>query len=182
MAKIKWKIDPAHSEIQFKVRHLMISTVTGHFKKFDATIETETDDFATASKIEFSAEIDSISTNNEQRDNHLKSEDFFHGDKHPKLHFSGTDFKVNGDEAELHGKLTIKDVTKDITLHVEQNGTVVDGYGQTKAGFNITGKISRKEFGLTWNAVTETGSVVVSDEIRINADVQMVKQTESVPA
>lgn len=173
---ILWKIDPVHSEIQFKVRHLMITTVTGHFKSFDASIETETDDFETAQKIEFTADIDSISTNNEQRDAHLKSEDFFHGEQHPQLKFIGTKYEAKGDEATLHGNLTIRDQTKPITLNVEFGGTVVDPYGQTKAGFTITGKISRKEFGLMWNAVTEAGQVVVSDDIRISAEVQMVKQ------
>lgn len=174
---IDWKIDPAHSEIQFKVRHLMITTVTGYFKTFDATVVTETDDFATAKTIEFTADIDSIDTNNAQRDTHLKSEDFFHQQEHPELTFKGTDYKADGNNAKLHGELTIRGTTKPITLDVEFAGTAVDPYGQTKAGFTIVGKISRKEFGLMWDAVTEAGQVVVSDEIRINADVQMTKQS-----
>lgn len=176
MANIKWAVDPTHSEVQFKVKHLMITTVTGYFKKFDAVVETETDDFATAKKIEFTADIDSIDTNNEQRDTHLKSADFFNASEHGQLRFVGTRYESNGDEAKLHGDLTIRGITKPITLHVEFGGIVVDPYGQTKAGFTVTGKISRKEFGLIWNAVTEAGSVVVSDDIRILSEVQLVKQ------
>lgn len=173
---MKWSIDPTHSEIQFKVKHLMITTVTGNFKQFDLSVNTETEDFSTAKKIEFTADIDSITTHNEQRDAHLKSADFFNADQHDKLHFVGTKYEANGDEAKLHGNLTIKGETKPITLNVDFGGIVVDPYGQTKAGFTVTGKISRKEFGLVWHAVTEAGSVVVSDEIRINAEVQLVKQ------
>lgn len=172
----KWKIDPAHSEIQFKVKHLMITTVTGYFKKFDLEVETETDDFQTAKRIEFTADVDSINTNNEQRDTHLKSPDFFNAAEYSQLRFVGTRYETKGDEAELHGDLTIRGVTKPVTLKVDFGGIVTDPYGQTKAGFTIQGKISRKEFGLTWNAVTEAGSVVVSDEIKIHAEVQLVKQ------
>lgn len=172
----QWKIDPVHSEILFKVKHLMITTVTGSFKQYDLTVETETDDFTTAKKIEFTANIDSINTNNEQRDTHLKSADFFNAEEHAQLHFVGTKYEAKGDDAKLHGNLTIRGVTKPITLNVEFAGIVVDPYGQTKAGFTVDGKVSRKEFGLTWNAVTEAGSVVVSDEIKIHAEVQLVKQ------
>ncbi|HJW17526.1 MAG TPA: YceI family protein [Flavisolibacter sp.] len=182
MANIKWAIDPTHSEIQFKVKHLMITTVTGYFKKFDLQAETRTDDFSTASKIEFTADINSIDTNNEQRDTHLKSADFFDASNYSQIRFVGTQYETNGDEATLQGSLTIKGVTKPITLHIEQGGMVVDPYGQTKAGFTVTGKISRKEFGLTWNAVTEAGSVVVSDEIKIHAEIQLVKQAVAVNA
>ena len=177
---IQWKIDPAHSEIQFRVKHLMITTVTGHFKKFDLNVETETGDFATAKKIEFTADIDSISTNNEQRDTHLKSADFFHAEEHEQLHFVGNKYEAKGDEAKLHGDLTIRGVTKPVTLNVEFAGIVVDPYGQTKAGFTVNGKVSRKEFGLLWSAVTEAGSVVVGDEIKIHAEIQVVKQAAAV--
>ncbi|KIC89916.1 YceI family protein [Flavihumibacter sp. ZG627] len=173
---IQWKIDPTHSEILFKVKHLMITTVTGSFKQYDLQVETETDDFTTASKIEFTADIDSITTNNEQRDTHLKSGDFFNAEEHAQLSFVGKKYEAHGDDAKLHGDLTIRGTTKPITLNVEFGGIVVDPYGQTKAGFTVTGKVSRKEFGLNWNAVTEAGSVVVSDDIKINADVQLVKQ------
>lgn len=176
MSNIKWAIDPMHSEITFKVKHLMITTVTGYFRKFDLEVETETDDFNTVKKIEFSADISSIDTGNEQRDAHLKSADFFNHEEQAHISFSGKDYKVDGDEGELTGDLTIRDITKPITLKVEYGGTVVDPYGQTKAGFTLSGKISRKEFGLTWNAVTEAGSMVVSDEVKLNIEVQLIKQ------
>jgi polyisoprenoid-binding protein YceI len=173
---ITWKIDPAHSEIQFKVKHLMITTVTGYFRHFDCEVITETEDFNTTTSIKFTADIDSIDTNNQQRDTHLKSSDFFDAEKFGKVTFTGTRYEAMNDEATLHGNLTIRGVTKPIKLNVEFAGFVVDPYGQNKAGFTVTGRISRKEFGLTWNAVTEAGSVVVSDEVKILAEVQLVKQ------
>jgi len=173
---IKWKIDPTHSEIQFKVKHLMITTVTGYFKQFDLEVETETDDFTTAKKIEFTADINSIDTNNAQRDAHLKSAEFFDADNHAQLRFSSKRYEVSADEARLTGDLTIRGVTKPVTVNVEFGGIVVDPWGQTKAGFTVTGKISRKEFGLTWNAVTEAGQVVVSDDIRLHGEIQLIKQ------
>ncbi|MFL5742743.1 MAG: YceI family protein [Flavisolibacter sp.] len=173
---ITWKIDPAHSEIQFKVKHLMITTVTGYFKQFDLVVETESDDFNTAKKIEFTADVDSIDTNNAQRDAHLKSADFFDSENHKQVKFTGKRFEAKGDEAKLAGDLTIRGVTKPVTLNVELGGIVADPWGQTKAGFTVTGKISRKEFGLSWSAVTEAGHVVVSDDIRLHAEIQLVKQ------
>jgi polyisoprenoid-binding protein YceI len=173
---ILWKIDPAHSEIQFKVKHLMITTVTGYFRKFDLTVETENDDFTTAKKIEFTADIQSIDTNNEQRDTHLRSADFFDSDNHGQLRFVGKRFNGEGEDYSLTGDLTIRGITKPVTLKVHFGGMVVDPYGQTKAGFEVDGKISRKEFGLVWNAVTEAGQVVVSDDIRILCEIQLIKQ------
>lgn len=169
----KWKIDTAHSEIQFKVKHLMISTVTGSFKSFDLEVLTDGDDFSTISDIKFTADVESIDTNNEQRDGHLKSADFFDAEKFPKITFESTGF-VN--DNKLNGTLTIKDITKPFVLDVEYGGNVVDPYGQNKVGFTIEGKISRKDFGLTWNAVTEAGAVVVGNDIRINAEIQLIKQ------
>ena len=130
---IIWKVDPAHTEIQFKAKHLMITTVTGYFKTFSLEVETETEDFYTAKRIEFTGDIDSITTNNEQRDTHLKSPDFFHADEHPQLRFDGKKYEARGDTAKLHGDLTIRGITKPITLDVEYGGTVNDPYGQTKA-------------------------------------------------
>ena len=173
---IQWKLDPTHSEVQFKVKHLMITTVTGYFKQFDLEVETEGDDFTKASRIEFTADINSIDTNNQQRDTHLKSADFFDAESHGQLKFVGNRYETNGDEGQLHGDLTIRGVTKPVTLIVEFGGIVVDPYGQTKAGFTVNGKISRKEFGLLWSAVTEAGQVVVSDDIRILCEIQLVKQ------
>ena len=172
-----WKIDPTHSEVQFKVKHLMITTVTGYFKSFDLEVVTEKeDDFTSASKIAFSADIHSIDTNNQQRDTHLKSADFFDAENHPQIAFEGKDYQSDGEDGTLTGELTIRETSKPITVKVEFGGMVVDPYGQTKAGFTVSGKISRKEFGLTWNAVTEAGQVVVSDEIKLHAEIQLVKQ------
>jgi polyisoprenoid-binding protein YceI len=165
-----WGIDPTHSEVSFKVKHLVISTVTGYFKTFEGSVETESEDFDGAT-ISFSANIDSIDTNQSDRDNHLKSADFFDAEKFPKMSFSGI-LKGNA----LEGELTIKETTKTVTLDVDFGGVVEDPYGQTKAGFEIEGKISRKEFGLVWNAVTEAGSVVVSDQVRILVNAQVVRQ------
>ncbi|QCR22084.1 YceI family protein [Pontibacter sp. SGAir0037] len=177
MAHVKWSLDPTHSEVQFKVKHLMITTVTGYFQNFSVEAETEDEQFTNASSVVFTADVNSISTNNEQRDTHLKSPDFFDAAQHNEVRFVGTNYEnVGGDEYKLHGDLTIKGTTKPITVNVDFGGIVVDPYGQTKAGFTVTGKISRKEFGLTWNAVTEAGSVVVSDEIKLQAEIQLVKQ------
>lgn len=174
---ITWKIDPAHSEVQFKVKHLMITTVTGYFKKFDLEVVTESDDFTTASKIEFTADVDSIDTNNQQRDTHLKSSEFFDAENHAQLKFVGGKYESAGEEGRLQGDLTIRGVTKPVTIKVDFGGIVVDPYGQTKAGFTATGKISRKDYGLTWNAVTEAGQVVVSDDIRLQCEIQLIKQS-----
>ncbi|MDZ7808777.1 MAG: YceI family protein [Gracilimonas sp.] len=171
----KWTIDTAHSEITFKVRHLVISTVTGKFKEFDASLESDNEDFEDA-QITFEASINSIETGNEDRDNHLKSNDFFNAAEYPKMIFESTSFKKTGDgEYKLIGDLTIRDNTRKVELDAEYGGTVVDPYGNTKAGFEVTGKINRKEFGLTWSAVTEAGSVVVSDEVKLNLNVQFTK-------
>jgi polyisoprenoid-binding protein YceI len=172
----KWKIDTAHSEIQFKVKHLMITNVTGYFEKFDLEVETEDDGFTKAESIVFTADVDTINTNSQQRDTHLKSADFFDAANHSQLRFVGKQLEPSGEDYLLDGDLTIRGITKPVTLKVEAAGTVVDPYGQTKAGFTVEGKIRRKEFGLTWDAVTEAGSVVVSDEIRIHCEIQLVKQ------
>lgn len=176
MQKTNWKIDPMHSEVLFKAKHLMITTVTGQFKAFDLNVETEGDDFTKASSISFTADVDSLSTNNEQRDGHLKSPDFFDAASHPKVIFEGTKMEGTGSDYKLHGNLTMRGTTLPIVLDVEYSGIVTDPYGQTKAGFTVDGKVKRKEFGLMWDAVTEAGSIVVSDEIKIHAEVQLVKQ------
>ena len=173
---IVWRIDPAHSEIQFKVKHLMITTVTGYFRKFDGEVITETEDFNSTTTIKFTADINSIETNNLQRDTHLKSEDFFNAEKFNQILFIGTRYEALNDEATLFGNLTVRGITKSTKMNVVFGGIAVDPYGQHKAGFTVTGKISRKEFDLKWNAVTEAGSVVVSDEVKIHAEVQLIKQ------
>lgn len=169
--KTKWNIDTAHSEISFKVKHMMISTVRGNFNSFTATAETEDDNFINAG-IHFSADIDSISTNNKDRDTHLKSDDFFNAATYPKMTFKSKSFDGN----TLVGDLTIRDNTKEVKLAVDFNGIAVDPYGQTKAGFEISGKISRKEFGLKWGAITEAGGVVVGDEVKLDLNVQLIRQ------
>lgn len=175
MSQQNWKIDPTHSEIQFKVRHMMISTVTGKFGSFDATLDSDAD--FTNANIRFEADIDSISTGVADRDGHLKSADFFDAANYPKLSFQSTRFeKVSEGEFVLEGDLTIRDLTKNVKLSVEYGGTLVDPYGQTKAGFELAGKINRKDFGLTWSAVTEAGSIVVSDDVKLQLNVQLVKQ------
>ncbi len=165
-----------HSEITFKVKHLMISTVTGFFKTFNVEAETDGDDFTTVANFNFTADIDSIDTNNEQRDTHLKYADFFNAVANPQLKFVGNTYEADGEDATIKGTLTIAGTTQPITLHASFGGIVIDPYGQTKAGFTVTGKLSRKAFNLTWSAVTEAGNVVVGDEIKINAEVQLIKQ------
>jgi polyisoprenoid-binding protein YceI len=175
MAKQTWNIDPTHSEIQFKVKHLVISTVTGNFNQFEGGLETENEDFTGAS-IRFSADVASISTNNEQRDQHLQSDDFFNAAQYPKLTFESTSFvKKDNENYELAGNLTMRDKTLPVTLQVTYGGTMTDPWGNVKAGFEINGKVSRKAYGLNWNAVTEAGGVVVADEVKLHLNVQVVK-------
>ncbi len=168
--KTKWNIDTTHSEISFKVKHMMISTVTGHFEDFNATVETESDDFINAD-FNFTAKTGSINTKNKDRDAHLKSDDFFNAEKYPEMTFKSKSY----DGSTLVGDLTIRDVTKEIELDVDFNGVAVDPYGQTKAGFEATGKLNRKDFNLTWSAVTEAGSIVVSDTVKLVVDLQFIK-------
>jgi polyisoprenoid-binding protein YceI len=171
-----YKIDAAHSDITFKVKHLMITNVTGSFTKFDATMESEAPDFSDA-KISFEADTASITTHSEQRDQHLQGDDFFAAEKFPKITFKSKSLtKKDVTEYTLTGDLTIRDVTKTIELAVEYGGTMTDPYGQVKAGFDVSGKINRKDFGLTWGAVTEAGGVVVSDDVKLHGSVQMIKQ------
>jgi polyisoprenoid-binding protein YceI len=174
--KTNWKIDTLHSQIGFKVKHMMITNVTGTFDQFDASINVEDEDFSTA-QFAFNANIDSINTGVADRDAHLKSEDFFNAAAHPHLSFKSTGVKkISENDIEIHGDITIRDVTKPIVLKADFGGVVVDPYGQTKTGFSIEGKIKRSEFGLTWSAITEAGSIVVSDEVKLNCEIQFVKQ------
>lgn len=178
MATSKWKDDAAHTEIQFKAKHLMITTVTGYFKDFDIEVETEGDDIAKVSKILFTADINSIGTNNKQRDAHLRSADFFAAEQYKQLTFEGRYFKPLGANYRLYGELTIRNKTKPVELKVEYGGTITDPWGQTRAGFTVDGKINRQDFDLTWDAVTEAGQVVVSNEIDIHCTVELVKQSQ----
>ncbi len=167
-----WSLDKAHSEIEFKVRHMMISSVNGQFQEFDINMENDSEDL-TKSKINVSIDAASITTKNEQRDQHLTSEDFFDTAKFPKIKFESTEIKKNGEsDFLLTGNLTLKDVSKPITLKVEFGGIAKDPWGNQKAGYTISGKINREEFGLTWNTALETGGVMVSNEVNFHSEVQ----------
>jgi polyisoprenoid-binding protein YceI len=172
--KTKWILDPTHSEINFKVKHLMITNVKGEFRKFNAEIDGE--DF-TKSSITVTIDAASIFTNEENRDGHLKSGDFFDVENFPELTFKGTSFKKTDDETyTLKGVLTIKGISNEVTLDVEFGGVNKDPWGNEKAGFSLSGKLNRKDFGLNWNAALETGGVLVSDEVKLSAEIQFVKQ------
>ena len=178
----KWSIDTAHSEIQFRIKHLMISTVTGQFNKFDAEVETENEDFATA-KINFNADIDSISTNNTQRDAHLKANDFFNAEIHPRLSFKSEKLeKVDDENYLLHGILTMRGISRKEVLNVDFGGIMKDPWGNTRAGFEISGKVNRKNYGISFGGVTETGSVILGDDVKIQVNAEFVKQAEAVAA
>ena len=174
--KTTWAIDPSHSELLFKVKHLMITNVKGEFRKFSGTIESDGNDFSDA-EVNVTIDAGSIFTNDTSRDGHLKSADFFDAETYPELTFKGSTFKkLDNENYQLRGMLTIKGVSKKVILDVEFGGLVKDPWGNDKAGFSVSGKISRKDWGLNWNAALETGGVMVSDEVRINAEVQLVKQ------
>lgn len=176
MAKSTWVLDPTHSEVGFKVKHMMFTNVSGKFNTYNVEISNEDDDFSSA-EISFSAEINSIDTNNTDRDNHLKSGDFFDGEKFPNMTFKSTSIeKMSDSDYVIHGDLTIKDVTKSVALNTEYSGLMTDPWGNTKAGLSIDTKINRKDFGLTWNAALETGGVLVGEEVKIFAEIQIAKQ------
>lgn len=170
-----WTLDPTHSEVQFKVKHLVISTVTGYFRKFDGSIQTYGDHFDGAD-VRFTVEVNSIDTNVPDRDAHLKSDDFFAADRFPQMVFEGKLKSVRDNLSQLHGQLTIRDNTKPMVLEVEYGGQMVDFYGQTKVGFEVSGSINRKDYGLMWSAVTEAGGIVVADDVKIHFNVQFVKK------
>jgi polyisoprenoid-binding protein YceI len=171
----KWNIDNMHSEIGFKVRHMMISNVRGSFANFSATVETEDEEF-TSPSFSFSAKVDSIQTGVSDRDGHLISADFFDAANYPTLDFTSNSVeKIAEDKFAIHGNMTIKGKTLPVVLNAEYAGIVQDPYGQTKAGLTVEGKIKRSEFGLTWSAVTEAGKVVVGDDIHVTADLQFIK-------
>lgn len=176
MEKETWILDSTHSELQFKIKHLMISSVTGQFNQFSAAIETEGDDLTTA-KIQFKAPVSSISTNNAQRDAHLQAPDFFDAEKHPEIVFSGERMEKTGDdEYKLYGTLTMKGVTKKISLDVEFGGLTKDPWGNIRTGFSVSGKINRQDYGISFSAVTDNGGLLLGDDVKINANVQFVKQ------
>ncbi|HEU5165379.1 MAG TPA: YceI family protein [Chitinophagaceae bacterium] len=182
MANQTWALDPTHSELQFKIKHLMISTVSGQFNQFKATVETDNDDFSRA-KVHFEAVVDSISTNNEQRDAHLKNGDFFDAEKYPVITFDSEKMeKIDEEEYKLHGTLTMRGISKKIILNAEFGGITKDPWGNTRTGFSVTGKINREDFGMTFGAVSETGGLLLGDDVKINANVQFVKEAVLVAA
>lgn len=175
-ATTKWALDPTHSEIGFKVKHMMFTNVSGEFEKFDAAVGTAGDNFETV-KGSFTIDAASVNTGNADRDGHLKSEDFFSVEKFPTITFNTTSFKkLNSEDYEITGDLTLRGVTKSITLPVEFGGLAKDPWGNTKAGFSIGGKINRKDFGLNWNAALEAGGVLVGEEVKLHIELQFVKQ------
>lgn len=177
MATRTWAIDPTHSEVHFKIKHLMITNVTGSFNIFAVSVATEDEDFSKA-KVNFTADVNSINTGNEQRDGHIKGADFFNAATYPQIKFVATkaDNVDNDGSYELYGDLTIRDVTKNVKLSVEFGGVVKDMSGNTKAGFTINGKINRKDFGLTWSSVTEAGGLVLSEDVKIISEIQLIEQ------
>ena len=170
-----WALDAAHSELHFRVKHMMISHVTGSFTKFEGSATAEGDDFSSA-KVTFSADVDSVHTSNEQRDGHLKSPDFFDVANHPKITFESTSMVKKSDEDyTLTGNLTMHGVTHQVVLAVTHGGIMKDPYNNIRAGFSVEGKINRKDYGLVYNAMLETGGVALSDEVKITANVEFIK-------
>ncbi len=171
-----WNIDINHSEVTFKVKHLVISSVSGKFKTFEGSVESDKDDFSDA-KVQFTANVDSIDTGNEQRDGHLKSADFFDAANQPKISFASTLVSKKGEsDYVLKGNLTIRGVTKPVELNIEFGGIQKDFYGNTVAGFEVNGKINRHDFGLAWNGITEAGSIVVSEDVKILINAELIKK------
>ena len=171
-----WVIDTIHSEVSFKIKHLVVSNASGKFTSFEGSAESSKDDFSDA-KINFSADMDSVHTGNEQRDGHLKSADFFNVEKFPKMSFVSTEFVKKGEiEYALTGALTLHGITKPVTLHVEFGGVQKDLYGQIVAGFEVTGKIKRSDFELSWSALTEAGGLVLGEDVKITVNAELIKK------
>ncbi len=178
LTKTKWNLDPVHSQIGFKVRHMMITNVSGSFTTYSVEAYTDADDFTTA-RIQFEADVNSITTSNADRDAHLKSPDFFDAATYPKLKFVSTRVEQNDNgDLMLTGDLTIRDVTRPVAFNVEYGGIGKDPWGNKKAGFTLSGKINRTDFGLNWNAALETGGVLVSEEVKLFAEIQLVKAAQ----
>ena len=182
MKHAKWLLDPAHSVVGFKIKHLMITNVSGSFKNFHAEVETEDEDFSTAN-IQLKAEISSIDTNNAQRDAHLRTSDFFEAEKYLEMIFESTKVeKLDEENYLMYGNLTMKGVTKPVKLNVEYSGVTKDPWGGERAGFTVTGKINRTNWGINFNAVLETGNLMLAEEVKINSEIQLVKQAALVAA
>lgn len=180
MAKTKWILDPTHSELGFKVKHLMITNVSGSFKDFEGEIITEGNDFSTA-QVRVKVQMQSIDTKNTQRDAHLRTSDFFEVELYPELEFTSAKVEaVDSETYNLYGNLTMKGITRPVKLTVEFNGVTKDPWGGERAGFVVTGKINRNEWGVSFNAALETGGVMLGEEVKINSEIQLIKQ--AVPA
>lgn len=176
MSTTKWAVDPTHSEIGFKVKHMMFTNVSGKFANFTAEAVTDGDNFDNA-KFSFTGDVDSVTTGNADRDGHLLSPDFFDAAQFPKLTFESTSFtKKNEGEYKLEGNLTLHGITQPVTLDAEFGGIAKDPWGNVKSGFTLTGKLNRKDFGLTWNSALETGGVLVGEEVKLAIELQFVKQ------
>jgi polyisoprenoid-binding protein YceI len=174
-AQTSWRFDKSHSQVEFNVTHLVISEVTGYFRDFNGTVKTKSDDFTNAD-IEFTIEAKSIDTDNDKRDGHLRSDDFFNAEKFPQIKFKSKSMKKTGDNKyKLTGYFTIRDVTKEIVLDVIHGGTIVDNYGNKKAGFKITGTINRFDYNLKWNALIEAGGAVVGSDVEMICNIQLVQ-------
>ena len=167
----KWTIDAAHSEIGFSVKHMMISKVKGSFNSFDATVEANEEDLNGA-LIDFKIDVASINTNNTDRDNHLRSADFFDAETYPEIKFTASEITKKGDEYELAGDLTIKGTTRPATFEVEYGGKGTNPWGVEVVAFSAEGKVNRKDFGLTWNQALETGGVMVGEDIKISLELE----------
>ncbi len=176
-AQTNWNFDKTHTNIKFNVTHLVISEVDGFFKTFDGKVSTKGDSFENA-QVEFTIDVASIWTDNEKRDEHLRSDDFFNAEKYPKITFKSTSMKKTGKNTyKMVGDLTMRDKTRKVELTVRHNGTTKDPWGNTKAGFKITGKLNRFDYDLKWNTITEAGGAVVGKEVRLDMNVQLAKQS-----
>ena len=174
-----WKIDEVHSKIRFSARHMVISEVEGQFNNFDFSLENEGDDLTT-SQIELTIDTNSIDTRNDDRDNHLRSADFFEVKKYPEIKFKSTSIKkINNEKYRLMGDLTIRNITRPIELDVTYGGQIKDPWGNTRAGFNVRGNLNRFDYGLKWNKLIETGGAVVGKNININCDIEIIKNEET---
>jgi polyisoprenoid-binding protein YceI len=176
-AQTEWKVDASHSSVKFAVNHMVVSEVEGSFKKFDAVIKSEKEDFTNA-QIEFLIDVNSIDTDNEMRDGHLKADDFFNAAKFPQIKFKAKSLKkISGNKYKLIGDMTIRDVTKPVELDVIYGGTIKDPYGNFRAGFKVTGAINRFDYGLKWNQMLEAGGAVVDEEVRFTANIELIRQS-----
>ena len=175
----RWEIDSSHSSLHFSVRHLVIAKVRGTFERWSGTVQAPDGDFSRAT-VDVTIDASSIDTGVEQRDAHLKSADFFGVAEHPELRFVGKRVEArSGTEIDVIGDLTIKGITREVTLRVEQHGQAKDPWGNLRAAFTAKTSIDRKDFGLTWNQALETGGVMVGDRVEIEAEIEAVKQVET---